>query len=112
LTLLEYHEGHDEDCEPLCGEECYNEWECLHADGVFGMDANIDCPKCLKIMKESYDKTELYVFVNDIRRTADLIDAKLKRDKPVKGTWAELETKLNDLASNVYQALLDLDGDQ
>jgi hypothetical protein len=96
----------------LCGEEFFNGWECLHALGVFGMDSDVDCPKCLKLMAESYDKTDLYVFASDIRRTAELIEAKLKRQNPHKKTWEELETTLDNLANAVYAALIDLDGDQ
>lgn len=60
-----YHEGHDGDCKPLCGEEFFNGWECLHALGVFGMDSDVDCHKCLKLMAESYDKTDLYVYASE-----------------------------------------------
>lgn len=52
------------------------------------------------------------VNASDIRRVAEMIEAKLKRQNPHKGTWEELETTLDNLANAVYAALIDLDGDQ
>jgi hypothetical protein len=59
-----------------------------------------------------YDKTDLHVYCDDLRATADLIEANLNRNRPHKGSWDAINMKLNDACNAAWSVLWDLDGDQ
>jgi hypothetical protein len=60
----------------------------------------------------AHDKNELRTYCNDLRKTADLIEAALDRKRPKTGTWEQLEVQLNEAASAAWEVLTNLDGDR
>jgi len=59
-----------------------------------------------------YDKTDPRVFASDVRRLAENIEKKLDRRSPTKGTWAQMEKRIDEAADVLWKILRDLDRDQ
>jgi hypothetical protein len=63
--------------------------------------------------RKTYDMTDLEVFASDCKELAEKIEASLVgRKKPVKGTWAQIEKRLDEAANVLWKIWHDIEGDQ
>jgi hypothetical protein len=64
--------------------------------------------------RNTYDMTDLEVFASDCQELLAKIEAAIAsgRKKPVTGTWAQIEKRLDEAANVLWKIWHDIEGDQ